>query len=228
MRKITVLLLCGILFGLLASPVDAGKPKPLWEDEAGDAGLDPTGPLPGMDQGGVDLVEGYIVRKGKNIEFTAVHAAMPPFGSLPEAVRFLWSFSVGKEQYRLTVKSVDVGKPDVAQGQTTERVGRVDLQGHFRLEGECGSQSAGLTFINCKPLAYLKGAFDPAKASFTVIVPMKAIRAKPGSVIGPGAGDSSAICNVQICWVSHYAERSLSPSTLIDTAVVAKSYKVPK
>ncbi|MBW3595524.1 MAG: hypothetical protein KY391_08085, partial [Actinobacteria bacterium] len=153
-------------------------------------------------------------------------ADMPPSGSLPEGFRFLWSFGVGSNEFRITAKSADIGKPDVLQGQTTERVGRVDATGHFRLEGDCGTEVVGaLNAINCKPVAYLSGSFDPANKSFTVVVPLKAIKAKKGSVVTPGAGDSTAICSAQICWVSHTAERSLS-STLIDTAVVSKSFKV--
>jgi hypothetical protein len=59
--------------------------------------------------------------------------------------------------------------------------------------------------------------------SFTAIIPMKDMKAKPGSVIS-GGGDNICI----ICWVSHYAERSLSPTTLIDTAAQTVSYKIPR
>lgn len=234
MRRLSAILVLGVLIGGVVGPAEAAKkakPKVVWQDETEDAGLDPTGPLPGFSQFGLDLEKGTIVRKGKNLEFTAVHAAMPPTGSFPETFRFLWSFRIGKKEYRLTVKSVDVGKPDVGQGQTTERVGRVDFQGHYRLEGDCGSMPAPagpLTFINCAPLEYLEGSFDPASGSFTVIVPMKLIKAKPGSKVKPASGDANQICNVQVCWVSHLAERSLSTATLVDTAIMDKSYKIPK
>lgn len=57
--------------------------------------------------------------------------------------------------------------------------------------------------------------------SFTAVIPMKDMKAKKGSVI---TGGGSNICI--ICWVSHYAERSLSPTTVIDEAVQTISYKV--
>jgi hypothetical protein len=226
MKKLMAVALAAGLVAGLVTAAEAGKPKTVWEDEKGDA--DNAQGLGMSIPGGFDLVSGEIARKKKNLEFTAIHADMPPFGSMPEAFRFLWSFSVGDTTYRLTVKSVDIGKPDVSQGQTTERVGRVDLMGHFRLEGECGTTSMGINFINCKPLEYLEGTWDPASTSFTVIVPLKSIKAKPGSLIGPGAGDAIAICDAQVVWVSHYAERSLSPTTCIDTAVQTGTYKVPK
>ena len=225
-KLITILLAGGLILGVVGG-AQAGKSATVWEDATGDADLGQG--LGSSIPAGFDLQSGSIVAKGPNLEFTAVHADMPPAGSAPEAARFLWSFSVGKTTYRLTVKSVDIGKPDVTQGQTTERVGRVDANGHFRLEGDCGATAAPavMTFINCKPLAYLEGAWDPASKSFTVLVPMKLIKAKRGSVIGPGGGDATQICASQVAWVSHYAERSLSPNTCIDTAAMTKTYRIP-
>lgn len=226
MKKLIAFLLAGGLIVGLVGAAQAGKTAPVWEDVTGDADLGQG--LGGSIPVGLDLESGMIVAKGKNLEFTAIHADMPPIGSLPEFVRFLWSFNVGSETYRLTVKRADIGKPDVSQGQTTERVGRVDVNGHFRLEGDCGVTNMGIDFINCKPIAYLEGTWDPPTKSFTVIVPMKLIKAKPGTVIGPGTGDATSICASQVSWVSHYAERSLSPTTCVDTAVMTKSYKIPR
>jgi hypothetical protein len=225
MRKlITLMLSAGLVVGTLAT-ANAGAPKTVWEDATGDA--DNAQGLGASIPGGFDLVTGAIAKNKANLEFTVTHADMPPSGSLPEGFRFLWAFSVGDEMFRLTVKSGDIGKPDAGQEQTTERVGRVDTAGHFRLEGECGSNPlpAALTFINCAPLAYLEGTWNPGEKSFTFPVPMKLLKAKTGSIIGPGGGDAAGIC--QICWVSHVAERSHS-DTIIDTAAMAITYKVPK
>lgn len=199
-------------------------PKVVWEDKTNDSDL---GIPAGFEQSGFDLVSGALARNRANLEFTVTHAGMPPIGSLPETFRFLWAFSVDGTSYRITVKRADVGKPDVPQGQTTERVGRVDTMGHFRLEGECGRQPAPalVEFINCKPLAYLEGTWDPGAKSFTAVVPMKAVKAKTGSVLMIGSGDATAIC--AICWVTHTAERSFN-NTLIDTAAWGSKWKVPK
>jgi hypothetical protein len=210
-----------MLFGILGSASAAKKPVVMFEDVAGDADL-----AQGLGQslpGGWDLLGGTIIKKGKNLEFVVTHADMPPIGSGPEGTRFIWNFSVDGEPYRFTVKSVDIGKPDVAGGQTTERVGRADVAGHFRLEGECVTVTTGIGFVNCPPLEYLEGSFDPAAKTFTIILPMASVKAKVGSIVGPGADQ---ICI--ICWVSHYAERSLSPNTVIDAAASGTSYKIPK
>jgi hypothetical protein len=221
MKKLTtVLAIAALTVGVIA-PADAGKPTKMWEDVADDADLGQG--LGGSLPGGWDLAGGTIVKKGANLEFTVTHHQMPPSGSAPEFTRFIWNITVDGEPYRFTVKSVDIGKPDVAAGQTTERVGRVDVMGHFRLEGECTTTTTGIGFVNCPPLEYLEGTWDPGAMSFTIILPLKSVKAKTGSVIGPGPDQ---IC--VICWVSHYAERSLSPTTIIDGATMAATYKVPK
>lgn len=223
MRKlITFALAGGLLIGLLG-PATAAAPKPvqIFEDVAGDA--DAAQGLGQSIPAGFDLLDGSIVRNGANLDFTVTHADMPPVGSMPEAARFLWNFTVNGKPFRLTVKSVDLGKPDVVGGQTSERVGRADVQGHFRIEGECTTDaSLPLQRVNCPPVGYYTGAFDPASMSFTAEIPMKDIGAKPGSVIGIGQEN---ICI--ICWVSQVAERSLN-TTIIDYAGASKTYKVPR
>ena len=221
MKRISSVLAAVLVVGLVGSASAAPKPVTLFEDPAGDAHVGQGAPqsIPG----GWDLTGGTIAKNGANLEFTVTHADMPPIGTLPEMSRFLWNFTVDGKPYRLTVKSGDLGKPDVVGGQTTERVGRADVAGHFRLEGECVTDaSLPLNRVNCPPLEYLGGSFDAAAKSFTVIIPMKSIGAKTGSVIGVG-GDNICI----LCWVTHVAERSLD-NTLIDEAAITATYKVPK
>ena len=220
MKKLLATLITGgLIFGAMTPAYAA--PTEVWTDDSGDADIGQG--LGSSIPGGWDLASGAIEAKGKNIELTVTHHDMPPSGSAPEATRFLWNFMVGKEPFRLTAKSVDIGKPDVFTQTGTERIGRVDVQGHFRIEGACETVSLGLNFVNCPVVGYYDGFFDPAKKSFTAIIPMKDLKAKPGSVITVG-GDNICV----ICWVSHYAERSLSPTTIIDSAVMAKTYKVPR
>lgn len=222
MRKTLALALAlGLLTGAMASAGAAPKAVTVWEDASGDATL--GGQAPQSIPAGWDLTGATIAKNGANLEFTVTHADMPPVGSLPEGSRFLWNIAVNGEPYRLVAKSADIGKPDVVAGQTTERVGRADTAGHFRLEGECvQTATPAVTIINCPPLEYLEGSFDPASMSLTIIVPLKSIKAKTGSVITQG---QDQIC--MICWVSHVAERSHS-QTIIDTAVQTVNYKVPK
>ena len=228
MRKLAAALLAGgLVVGLLGNA--SAAPAKVITDDAGDAGLaSQAQPIPGADQAGFDIVGGTINKVGSNLEFTTESAAMPPNGALPEGFRYLWHFDVSGTQYRLTIKSADIGKPDVVANSGTERVGRVDTAGHFRLE-TCSEEPlpAVLTLINCNAIAYVEGAFDPAAATFTAIVPLKDLKAKTGSVVIPGTGGATGT-GCQVCWVSHYAERSLTPHTIIDGAVMTKSYKVPK
>ena len=222
MKKTFALLVAtGLMVGLIGHASAAPKAVTVFEDAAGDAdaGQGAGSSIPG----GWDLTGGTIAKNGANLEFTVTHADMPPIGSAPEMSRFLWNFTVNGEPYRLTVKSADIGKPDAVGGQTSDRIGRADVTGHFRLEGECVTDSSlPLGRVNCPPLEYLEGSFDAASMSFTVIVPLASIKAKSGSLIGPGGAN---ICT--ICWVSHVAERSLS-NTIIDIAASGVTYKVPK
>ncbi len=220
--------LAAVAVAAFAAPAGAADPKPVtvWEDDEGDADMS-QGVAEPFVQAGFDITAGKIQRNGDNLEFVVEHSAMPPTGTPPETFRFLWAFNVGNTGYRITAKRGDVGDPDVLNNETTERIGRVDPNGHFRLEGDCKTEPAIVILqpINCEPLAYVEGSWDPANKSFTVIIPLKAIKAKPGTKITGGAGDNTGIC--QICWVSHAAERSHS-DTIIDTAVQTKAYKVPK
>lgn len=226
MRKLfSALIAGGLLVGLLGNA--SAAPTTVITDNAGDAGLESQAqPIPGFDQAGFDIVSGSIDQAGANLEFTVESAAMPPNGALPEGFRFLWHFDVGSTQYRLTIKSADIGKPDLVANSGTERVGRVDTAGHFRLE-TCASEAlpAVLTLINCNAVGYVEGAFDPAAKTFTAIVPLKSLKAKKGTAINPGTGGSTGT-GCQVCWVPQYAERSLTPHTTIDSAVMAKPYKV--
>ncbi len=235
MRKVWALVLAGALsVGVLGAAQGAGKAAKLFTDPAGDAGVaSQEVAIPGAENGGFDLTGGTVRRVGSNLEFTTTVAAMPSNGALPEGFRYLHHFAVGKNQFRFTIKSADIGKPDVIGQSGTERVGRIDTAGHFRLES-CGDQvvtpdgsPTTFTLVNCKAIAYLKGKFDPAKKSFTAILPLKAIKAKPGTVIAPGTSGAAA-SSCQVCWVPQYAERSLTPHTIIDFATITAKYKVPR
>jgi len=226
MKKLFALVLTGSLAFGIAGQALAGKPVQVFEDPAGDAGNDATGAIPGFEQFGFDLTKGEITKVGKNLEFTVTMAAMPQTGSLPEGARFIWHFNSGGEEYRFTIKSQDIGKPDVIAQQGAERIGRVDTAGHFRLEQCSTDTTLPVTLSQCAAVAYLDGKFDPASKSFTAIVPMTDIKAKTGTLISAGTGAASASC--PICWVAHYAERSLTPTTVFDATNQAVVYKVPK
>ena len=211
-------------------PVGAAKIKPVtvMTDAKGDAGNQGSA-LPGATEAGFDLVKGVVGQKGKNVTFTVEHAEMPATGSAGEAARLVWGLAVNGKVYQMTVKSLDVGKPDVLASalmqdpQGEERVGKV-YQGVARLE-ECGTeQGPNISFSKCTVLEYHSAKFDAAKKTASWSIPLKALKAKKGSTIAGGGILADTGC--MICWVPHYGERSLTPVTIIDAATPTKVYKV--
>lgn len=238
MKKLLAVVMIAAMSLALVGPASAAKKKKkkkapsgpvvMFEDVAGDAGTENTGPTPGFAEAGFDLLEGQIEQKGEELHFTVTHSAMPETGTLPEGFRFLWHFNIGSDEYRFTAKSADIGKPDVLAQSGTERVGQVDTDGHFRLE-TCAEEAlpAVLTLLNCNTVenGYLEGSFDPAAAAFTIVLPLELIEGKKGTTITAGSGGASDT-NCVVCWVPQYAERSLTPSTVIDSAAVLGEFKV--
>jgi hypothetical protein len=226
MRKIVALLAAGGLLLAFTGGAHAAKgPTTVFTDPVGDAGNDTAGPLPVAGPAGFDLVSGSILKVGDGLQFTVTQDQMPSTGTLGEGFRLLWHFDVGSDQYRFTVKSLDIGKPDPVAQTGTERVGKV-YQGVARLETCAVDSTLPVKLSNCTTLAYYDAKFDSAAKSETWTMPLADIKAKVGSVITSGTGAASDTC--VICWVPHYAERSLTPTTIIDAATMTTSYKVPK
>ena len=227
MKKLGGMLLVTMLVAARAGNAGA-KATTVFEDPVGDAGLSSQSqPVPGADQAGFDIVSGSIEKVKSDLNFTVTHAAMPPSGALPEGFRLMWHFSVDGKQYRFTIKSADIGKPDPLSGPNgQERLGQLYLEGAFRLETFEDGQTVGtLTMPVYTVVAMLDGVFDPAAGTVTVTLPMKVVKAKKGSAIAGGTGGASDT-SCQICWVPHYAERSLTPHTVIDYATQTTTYKV--
>ncbi|HET7481462.1 MAG TPA: hypothetical protein VFK89_01245 [Actinomycetota bacterium] len=228
MKKLVSILVAGALVSMLgiahAAPT---KAVTVFTDPAGDAdnGQGTGQSIPA----GFDLLSGTVARDGANLVFTITEADMPPNGALPEGFRLMWHFGIGGKEYRFTAKSADIGKPDPLSGPNgTDRIGQVWLDGVFRLENWVeGATVAVLSTPTYNTLGYLDGAFDPAAKTITVKVPMKLIKAKPGQVVAGGTG-AAASTSCQICWVPQYAERSLTPQTIIDYATMNTTYKIPK
>jgi hypothetical protein len=222
----------GLDAGAAKKKKKAKAPKPLtvFTDPAGDVGQSDVGTFPVQPDGGFDLTKGVIGQKGKNLTFTATHATMPDGGSAPEGFRLIWGLVVDGEIYQMSVKSLDVGKPDVVASaltqtpQGTERVGQV-YEGVARLE-QCGQVPlpAVLTFSTCQVLSYQPAVFDSAKKTVAWSLPLKAVNAKRGSKVSGGGVLADTACLV--CWVAHYAERSLTPRTILDNATPTKEFKV--
>jgi hypothetical protein len=219
-----------LIVGLLAPAQAAPKATSVFEDPTGDAGTNAGGAAPGFAEAGFDLVSGTIQKEGKDkLTFVVTHSAMPPSGTIGEAFRFIWGLTVNNVQYEMTVKSLDVGKPDVVasvMGQDPngeERVGTV-YQGVARVE-ECGTIALGINWSQCTTLAYYDATFDPAAKTITWTIEMSVIEAKKGTTIAGGSG-GRATTQCQICWVAQYAERSLTPHTIVDSAIQSVTYKI--
>lgn len=224
MRKLVALLIAGSLASAMSAPALA-KPFNAWEDAADDAGNQDSS-MPGAKEAGFDLTSGTIDKVGKDLVFTVTHSAMPASNQPGEAFRFLWHFDVGKKQYRFTVKSSDIGKPDVVAQSGTERVGKV-YTGVARLEEGYLDTTLPISLSQFSVVEYYEATFDAAKKTITWNMPLKALKLAPGAKILPGSGGSTST-GCQICWIPHYAERSLTPHTIIDSAFQTKSYTVPK
>jgi hypothetical protein len=229
--KLAMLVIAGSLVLGLAGDVSAGKATQVFEDPIGDAGIEGgtavgKNPIPGFDRAGFDLVSGEIVRKGSDLEFKVTSAAMPPTGSLPEGATFLWRFEVDGQRFRFTIKSQDVGKPDPLAQEGIDRLGRLDLEGHFRLE-KCrlDGEVAGIGVTRCKLIAFEDGSFDPATKSFAVTIPLGDLEASAGSVIGV---DTAGSPRCQPCWITHLAERTSPPGFILDGTENPISYRIPK
>ncbi|HEX2057922.1 MAG TPA: hypothetical protein VHI71_06095 [Actinomycetota bacterium] len=228
MRKVSSILIAGSLLVALVSSAHAGPAVTVFEDPANDAGVTEAGvPVPVATAAGLDLVSGSIAKSGKDLAFTVTTAGMPESGSAGEAFRLLWHINSGGTEFRFTVKSLDVGKPDVIAGDGQDRLGQV-YQGIARLE-TCVDEATAVpvTLVNCRVTEIYEATFDAAESTVTWKVPLASIEAKTGTVIAGGTTGASNT-NCQICWVPHYAERSLTPRTVIDAAVMTTSYKVPK
>ncbi|HEY7873838.1 MAG TPA: hypothetical protein VIG64_01825 [Actinomycetota bacterium] len=237
MRKfLSLLLAAGLLAGMAVSAEAAKKKKPkvvpapvvVMTDAAGDAGNDTAGSLPGAAEQGFDLTEATIFKAPgtSDLVFTVKQSAMPADGTPGEGFRLLWHFNMGGAEYRFTVKSLDVGKPDAAAQSGTERVGTV-YEGVARLEQCFVDETLPISLSQCEVLNYYDAKFDPATATETWTVPTADMpEATPGAVLSGGTTGASETC--MICWVPHYAERSLTPSTQIDSAVMSTAYTLPK
>ncbi len=233
MKSVVGVLVAGLLVFAAVGPAGAKaapKATQVFEDPAGDAGNNAAGPHPGAAEAGFDLIKGEIVKEGKDsLKFTVTHASMPPTGPPGEKFRLIWGIGVDTVQYEMTIKSLDVGEPDVvasAMGQDPvgeERVGQV-YQGVARLE-ECGFVTTGINWAMCDTIAYYDAVFDPATATASWVIDMKTLGAKKGTVIA-GGGGGRATTGCVICWVPQYQERSLTPQSMIDSAVQTLSYTV--
>lgn len=227
--KLRVIAAVGLVLAVVGSAdAKTAKSVTVFEDASGDAGNQDSG-IPGFAEAGFDLLKGEIAKEGKGLRFTVTHSGMASSGTPGEAFRLIWSIAIDGTQYEMTVKSLDIGKPDViatAMGQDPngeERVGSVYM-GVARFE-ECGLISAGINWSQCEVIGYYDAVFDPTNKTASWVIDLETMKAKKGSVIAGGSGGRSTT-GCMICWVPQYLERSLTPQSIIDSAVMSVAYKV--
>ncbi|MFN2525968.1 MAG: hypothetical protein ABR505_06850 [Actinomycetota bacterium] len=214
-----------IFMGL--SPAAAGPPVTLFEDPAGDAGLAfQDVAFPPASSEGFDLTGGSIARVKKDLVFTVTHDQMPSDGQPGELFRMLYHFRVDTVEWRFTIKTFDIGKPDVIARSGTDRIGQT-YENMVRLEQCVDDTTLPITLVNCNPVEYYEGTWDAETKAITWTIPMLDLEAVTGSIIDASATQTTdPPC--QVCWVAHYAERSLIPTTMIDGAIFTAAYTVPK
>ena len=227
LRKLLSALLVIGLVGALAAPVGVAsaqgkksRAQDVGKDDAGDwgANADPT-LAPIGDALGQELVGAAIgMADAKTVNLIIKVNSLPPWGGIPESSRYGWDFTVDGTAFQIS-------------GAFTEFVRGVCNPLHT---GQCPPpQNPGMTpfFVrqgactvgsDCHVIGIVSATFDPATATITVPIPLKLLKAKPGSKIGPGAGAFGGTI---------YAAPALLVSSTafpIDTMIVTKTYKVPK
>lgn len=165
-------------------------PKVVAKDPAGDWGADPQ-LAPVGDALGQDLVGATIAMKdAKTVNFIIKVNSLPPVGGVPEVSRYWWDFAVGKNLFELDGKYTNYsrGACDPTSGQCPPP--RDPGPQPFLLRGDCAAVE-GTAVISCVEKGIVQANFDPAKGTITIPVPLKLIKAKPGSKIGPTASFST-------------------------------------
>jgi hypothetical protein len=211
----------------VAAPANAAKkkvkPATVGTDAASDWGsnVDPQlAPL--GEQLGQDLTKATIVRDKKNINFIIEVTALPPSGGVPEFSRYNWDFTVNGNAMQMSGAFTEYlrGTCNPTYNPTICPPPRDPGTAPFFIrQGGC---LLGPPPGPCEEVAKVNGTFDATAGTITIPVPMKAIKAKPGSKIGPGVSSyGPAIYSTPAAFVSN-------ASLPHDTMVVGKFYKVPR
>ena len=230
MKKLFAVLLAALTVAALFAPAaSAAKkkkagPAVVATDAEGDWGgnVDPNiGPVGAAL--GQDLVGAEIVADGKNVNFVIKVTGLPPTGGIPEFARYSWDFTVNGEAYGMSGNFTDYGRGVCYPAHTNSCPPPKDpgQQPFYVRQGPCTIGSGGLG--ECNLVATAKATFDTASSTITIPVPAAAIKAKPGSKIGPGTNS--------VFGATIYASPSAISANAAgphDTMISAKTYVLPK
>jgi len=216
MKKFLIgMLIAGLaaVFVLPSTSVAAGKTKRLAKDPAGDWGsnVDPT-ISPVGDALGQDITGASMGRNKKNLNFIIELNSLPPNGGAPEVSRYQWAFNVNGNAFELDGKYTNYsrGACDPTSGQCPPP--RDPGMQPFMLRGNCVSG----TVITCEELGFVHATFDADKATITIPVPLKTLKAKPRSKVLGGTITTSPAA---------FFTASAGPN---DTLTISKIYKIPR
>ncbi len=215
-----VVLVVAALVTPVGTATAAPKPTVVGTDPGDDWGTNVDGtitPLGGPL--GQELVEASIgMADAKTVTFVIKVAMLPPWGGWPEISRYNWDFTVDGDAYQLTGGFTEYLRGICNPLHTDSCPPPQDPgpQAFFLRQGPC---TVG---ADCFLLGIFQATFDPATATITIPVPLEAVKAKPGSKIGPGVSTLGG---------SVYA----APAALVsygdlpnDTMTILKSYTIPR
>jgi hypothetical protein len=226
--NLKTILVATVAVGLLALPGTAlaGKAVTVGKDAAGDWGKD-VAPDPAMapafaaigDGLGQDLVSASIGTKGKSVLFIIGLKSLPPMGGVPEITRYTWDFTVNGKGFELDGKFTNFSRgicdPTAGSCPPPRNPG---LQPFF-LRGNCSQVQ---NVVTCEELALVQGVFDAGKATITIPVSMKLLKAKPGSkIVGAGGTFGGTV----VAAPSAFLTSGNAPMDLLNTT---KIYRVPR
>ena len=211
-----------------AAPTQAAgkkaKPMTLATDPAGDWGANVDANLaPVGDALGQDLVKASIVKAGKNLNFIINVNSLPASGGVPEISRYTWDFTVNGAPTQLSgafteyVRGTCNPTYNPAKCPPPRDPGSAPF---FVRQGTCQIGTGGLA--PCEEIALVHATFDAASGTITIPVPMKDLKAKTGSKIGPASGlMGGSIYSAPAVFITNTAMPN-------DTLTIVKTYKVPR
>ena len=200
------------------------KPLVVGTDPAGDWGSNVDATVaPLGEQLGQELIEASIVKADKKtLNFIIKVSSLPAPGGVPEFSRYNWDFTVNGNAIQMSGAFTEYlrGVCNPTYNPAVCPPPRDPGQAPFFLrQGGC---LLGAPPGPCEEVAKVNGTFDAASGTITIPVPLKAIKAKKGSKIGPGA---SAYGPAIYAAPAAFVTNATLPH---DTMNVLKTYKVPR
>jgi hypothetical protein len=227
-RSCASILILALAASLLAAPGPAAAARKaksslqvVGTDKAGDWGCNQDCTLaPAAAVLGQDLVKASIgLANPKTVHFVIGLDSLPPWGGIPEFSRYTWEFTAGGEAMQLSGAFTEYirGICNPAYNPMICPPPRDPGSAPFFLR--VGGCTVGGP---CEEVGLLHARFDAGSGTITIPVPLKMLKARPGSKIGPGASlFGGAIYAAPAAFVTN-------ASLPADTLTVTKTFVVPK